>query len=121
MMIHFTPYPLQTGATLFAFLHSGPPVSTVYPALPPPLEPVWKYSKSEDPALSTPEGAWISEVDYVVTDDWGLYESWKGDEGEGWQVIGSVDGLNGVGRGGKWGVEVRWGRKVAILGRRKGR
>lgn len=117
VMIHYTNYPLQTGATLFTLLHSPSLTSSSsYPALPPPIEPVWTYSKSEDPDLATREGAW-TEVDYVVTEDWKGYESWTGDGGEKWRVVGGVEGLEGVRRGGRWGIKVRWGRKVAVLGR----
>ncbi|OCF33338.1 hypothetical protein I316_05080 [Kwoniella heveanensis BCC8398] len=140
--IHFPSYPLQTGATLFTFLHERPrqgltsPVtatsgaSTIsspwaYPAFPPPLEPRWIYSKSESEEYSTPNGLWNSDVDYVVTGNWAEYGIIEGDdEASGsaadrrrWRLVGEVHGLDGVSRGGKYGVEIRWARKLAILGR----
>lgn len=120
MTIHFTNYPLQTGASLFTFLHLSPPPSTSCPAIPPPVEPLWEYSKSEASSLGTPAGAWEAGADYLVTDDWEAYERYEGEIREGWEVVGSVNALGGVGRGGRrgrWGVEIRWARKIAILGR----
>ena len=115
--IHCSTYPLQTGATLFTFIHSSPAPSSLLQAIPPPLEPTWVYSKSEDPDLATPGGAWDAGVDYLVTEAWAAYEAWRGDGGERWKLEQVVDGLEGVRRGGKWGIEVAWGRKIGILRR----
>ncbi|WVQ97304.1 hypothetical protein IAU59_004415 [Kwoniella sp. CBS 9459] len=154
--IHYPSYPLQTGATLFTFLHDRPrqvarpgltssptigkesiPSAYLYPAFPLPLEPRWIYSKSETEEFSTPGGLWNSDVDYVVTGDWAEFDITDNDNdndaggrdveadaagvtdgyGRKWQVVGEVHGLDGVGRGGKYGVEIRWARKLAILGK----
>ncbi|WVF70624.1 hypothetical protein IAT40_005416 [Kwoniella sp. CBS 6097] len=168
MTIHFPSYPLQTGATLFTFIHERPrrPVQTgssrtttidttidrasiyspyTYPAFPPPREPRWIYLKSESEEYSTPAGLWKSDVDYVVTGDWtgfGIPDSNRDSDSDSsndiearaaaatggqavggtsakgkWELLGEVHGLDGVGRGGKYGVEIRWARKLAILGK----
>ncbi|RSH92921.1 dolichyl-P-Man:Man(7)GlcNAc(2)-PP-dolichol alpha-1,6-mannosyltransferase [Saitozyma podzolica] len=84
--VHFHSYPLQTGASLFTFLHSTTPTSH-WPrqAIPNPLEPTWRYFKSEDPGLKTPGGAYDA-------------------------------GFEGAKRG-KWGMEVVWGSRAAVLRR----
>jgi len=115
--VHFSSYPLQTGATLFTFLHSESPPNPSRSAIPPPLKPIWQYDKSEDPIFATPEGAWWQSADYLVTEDWERYEGWVGKERERWQVVGRLDGLGSIRRGGKWGFEVGWERKIGILGR----
>jgi alpha-1,6-mannosyltransferase len=86
--IHFSPYPLSTGASLFTFIHA--PISSASSSqtstdisqydnatvsaessfgmtLYTPLNgPIWEYSKDEDPALLTPRGAADAGMDYVV-------------------------------------------------------
>jgi alpha-1,6-mannosyltransferase len=106
--VHFTTYPLQTGSSLFTFLHSPPSAS---PAIPPPRSPEWIYDKTEDLALSTPGGAAEAGVewDVLVTDDWAIWE------GKGWKLASIIEGLEGIERGGKWGVRVRWGEKIGVL------
>jgi alpha-1,6-mannosyltransferase len=106
--IHFTTYPLQTGASLFTFLHSSPISS---PAIPFHPGAVWEYDKSEDSALITPGGAEEASVDWdvLVTEDW---KTWVG---KGWKVAETIEGLEGFGRGGKWGVKVKWGEKIGVL------
>ncbi|KAK8865936.1 hypothetical protein IAR55_001085 [Kwoniella newhampshirensis] len=122
--IHFPSYPLQTGSTLFTFLHQqlnttshlGP-----FSPFPEQRQPYWIYSKSEDEIMSTPQGIWASGVDYVVTEDWEAFlgsdatESARGS----WEQVGEVKGLDGVGRGGRFGLEVRRGSKLAVLGRKE--
>ena len=112
---HFTNFPLQSGASLFTFLHL--PDSS--PALPSPLQPEWKYSKSEDPLLQTPWGTWASKIDYIVTDDRGFTE-WRKTDGEGWAEVGSVAGIAGWSRGGKYGIRLGWDKKIIVLGRSNG-
>lgn len=109
MIIHFTTYPLQTGASLFTFLHADT-VSSSH-ALPSQQQPVWTYDKSEDPALNTPGGVEEAGVKWgvLVTDDWGLWE------GKGWEVVETIAGLAGVERRGKWCIGVKWEEKIAIL------
>ncbi|WWD17880.1 hypothetical protein CI109_102324 [Kwoniella shandongensis] len=113
--IHFPSYPLQTGSTLFTFLHQSLNATThlgPFPPFPEQNQPHWTYSKSEDESMSTSEGIWASGVDFVVTEDWTAF-------GEQWEEVGEVKGLDGVGRGGKFGVEVRWDKKLAVLGRKE--
>jgi alpha-1,6-mannosyltransferase len=117
--VHFHSYPLQTGASLFTFLHSPTPTAH-WPrqAIPNPLEPTWRYFKSEDPGLKTPGGAYDAGFEYVVTDDVDAFT--KGPEGgfgHLWEIVRSLDGLEGVRRGGKWGLEVVWGSRAAVLRR----
>lgn len=113
--VHFDNLPLQTGSTLFTFLHIDRP-SGAFPEPPaPPNETRWTYSKSEAPVLNTPAGAWQSEVDYVVTDN-AAFEGWTGSEGQKWQVAGRVEGFEGIRRKGM-GVEVRRGTRLTVYGR----
>lgn len=114
-VVHFTPGPLQTGATLFTFGHQALPESSwPFPALPPPAQPLWQYLKSEDPALNTPEGAWAGGVDYIVTDDWDRYLSTRA--GSSWTIGSTIQGLAGVERKGA-SLRVRRDTKIAILKR----
>ncbi|WVQ85565.1 hypothetical protein IAT38_007731 [Cryptococcus sp. DSM 104549] len=119
-VVYFPSYPLQTGASLFTFVHqeveSGKHLGPFAP-FPAQREPVWVYSKSEDEVMSSALGVWDSGVNYVVTGDW---EAFLDDGGYRWEVVGEVEGLDGVGRGGKYGVQVNWARKLAILERRDG-
>lgn len=104
--IHLTSYPLQTGASLFTFTHL--PSSSL--AIPEGgLE--WKYDRSEDPALTTPGGAEEAGVDWdvLVTEDWKVWE------GKGWKLAETVEGLESVERGGKFGLRVRWNKKLGFL------
>lgn len=109
--IHFTTYPLQTGASLFTFLHQEQYRSI--PLMPKTQEPKWVYDKSEDPSLITPEGAKEAGVewDILVTDDSAAWD------GRGWKLERSVPGLKGLQRGGKYGVKVEWENKIGILSR----
>ena len=111
MTIHFTTYPLQTGASLFTFIHSDP--LAISPAMPHPQTPGWIYDKAEDPNLFTPGGAEEAGVDWdvMVTDDW------KGWEGKGWKLASTITGLDGVERGGQFGVKAKWGEKIGVLTR----
>jgi hypothetical protein len=47
--------------------------------------------------------------DVLVTEDW---KAW---EGKGWKLSEIIEGLEGVRRGGKWGVKVKWGEKIGVL------
>lgn len=112
--IHFHSYPLQTGATLFTFLGSSDtPASLAFPA----QDAKWVYSKSENPALQTPQGAWLGDIDVVVTPYWRDFVEAEIDGHKMWQVVGDADGFDGVKFGGKWGVEVRTSRKIGVLRR----
>ncbi|KAL7424772.1 Dol-P-Man:Man(7)GlcNAc(2)-PP-Dol alpha-1,6-mannosyltransferase [Cryptotrichosporon argae] len=102
--IHYHNLPLQTGATLFTFTHA--PSSS--PAFPEPLEPAWEYSKTEDAALVDPAVA-AEAFDVVVTE-----LAW---EGAGWERVGAVYGVEGMGRGGKWGIEVKWTTRLSVYRR----
>ena len=79
----------------------------------------WTYSKSEDPVLNTPAGAWQGQVDYVVTDNT-AFGVWAGREGQRWTVQGRVDGFQGVMRDG-WRVRVKRGTQLSVYGRAEGR
>jgi hypothetical protein len=75
------------------------------------------HSKSEDPALREAEGVYQAGFDYVVTDN--VERFVKSDE-EGrrrWKMVAWLEGLQGVRKGGKYGVEVVWGSKAAVLRR----
>ncbi|ORY32271.1 Alg9-like mannosyltransferase family-domain-containing protein [Naematelia encephala] len=123
--IHFTSGPLQTGSTLFTFLHAspGPDNAWPYPAFPPPRTPEWTYSKSEAAEMQTLEGLWQSNVDYIVTDDpSALIESEL--PGRSWKLAAHV-GEVGETRldlpGIKKGRTLRWGSQLAILARESSR
>ena len=81
--IHFSPYPLSTGSSLFTFLHAASPYtsqnSTFWQTIPGPgstsrtpsssddqVAPIWEYSKSESPALLTSLGAAQADMTYVI-------------------------------------------------------
>jgi alpha-1,6-mannosyltransferase len=107
--IHFPSYPLQTGASLFTFVHAKVPLGIV---LPRQSLPAWEYVKDEDPALLTPAGAWDAGMDYVVTPDWTRFvDSAK------WTEVAAIDAYAGVRRGGKLGLYVAQDKKLAILQR----
>ena len=105
--IHLTSYPLQTGSSLFTFHHS--PISS--PALPSIEGPTWNYDRSEDQALTTPGGAEEAGVewDVLVTEDWRVWE------GKGWKLAETIEGLEGVERGGRFGLRVKWGERIGVL------
>lgn len=107
--IHFTSYPLQTGASLFTFIHDSRWAWS--PALPSPEGPVWVYDKNEDTSLVTPEGVREAGVewDVLVTEDWTTWE------GRGWKVVRRIEGLAGLERRGKFGLGVKWEDKIGIL------
>lgn len=113
--IHFHSYPLQTGATLFTFLRADAPSALAFPA--PAEGKQWVYSKSEEPVLQTPQGAWLADIDVVVTPYWRDFVEAEIDGHRMWRVVGDCDGFDAVKFGGKWGVEVRTSRKIAILQR----
>jgi alpha-1,6-mannosyltransferase len=109
--IHFTTYPVQTGASLFTFTHSDP--SAISPAIPRPHSPAWIYDKAEDPSLSTPGGAAEAGVEWDVL----VTEDWKAWEGKGFKLASTIRGQQGVERGGQFGIRVKWGEKIGILTR----
>jgi alpha-1,6-mannosyltransferase len=121
--VHFSSYPLQTGASLFSFLHDASfPVgtntqrNTTMSASATTTQPtgIWTYSKAEDPTLATPNGARSASIDFVVLES-GTEAGWVGDAA-GWSIITEIQGLKGVKRGGKYGVRVEWDSRVVILG-----
>ncbi|WWC66278.1 uncharacterized protein I206_100179 [Kwoniella pini CBS 10737] len=119
--IHFPSYPLQTGSTLFTFIHENIPFASYqgpYGLFPKQKRPIWIYSKSEDEEFSTSDGLWNNDIDYVVTGDWNNFLDSEG-EAKKWEIVSEINGLEGVSRGGKYGVNVRWGRKLVILGRKE--
>lgn len=132
-VIHFSSYPLQTGASLFTFLHdtsfssfssfSSIPANGTIPSesaiRESHINDIWTYSKSEDPTLLTPSGAASEDIDYVVLES-GTEGEWLQSEGGRWEVVREIEGLKGVRRGGKFGVRVEWDKRVVILGRTSG-
>lgn len=120
--IHFPSYPLQTGATLFTFTHASATASGTSGALAFPAQqsPTWVYSKNEDVALLTPAGAWAADIDYVITHNAASWISGHKAYRNGelmWTEVANIGGLNGVRRGGKYFLEVAWGKKLSILKR----
>ncbi|BEI83850.1 hypothetical protein CcaverHIS002_0404540 [Cutaneotrichosporon cavernicola] len=97
-VIHLHSYPLQTGASLFTFLRSD----ITSAAFPPPQDVQWTYSKSEDPALQTPQGAWLGDLEAVVTERWREFSE------------AEIDGHRIMGKG---GIEVRTSPKIGLLRR----
>ncbi len=107
--MHYTAYPLTTGASLFTFTHSDLAASAGrWHALPPAQEPVWEYSKNEDPALLTQQGAAAERFDYVVLQA-GMDAEWTR---AGWGMARRIEAFDGVSRGGKYLVAPRWAEKV---------
>ena len=47
--------------------------------------------------------------DVLVTEDWKVWE------GKGWKLVETIEGLEGVERGGKFGLRVKWGERVGVL------
>ena len=76
---------------------------------------MWNYDKSEEPQLGTAKGAEEAGVDWdvVATDDW---TEW---DGRGWRVVRKIEGLAGLKKGGKFGLEMRREDKIGILVRDK--
>ncbi|GMK58663.1 hypothetical protein CspeluHIS016_0601050 [Cutaneotrichosporon spelunceum] len=111
-VIHFHSYPLQTGSSLFTFVRTNA-TSSAFPA---PQEVQWVYSKSEDPVLQTPQGAWLADIEAVVTDRWREYAESEIDGHKMWSILGGCDGYDGV-QIGKGGLEVRTSPKIGLLRR----
>ncbi|CAK9787343.1 hypothetical protein CC85DRAFT_327138 [Cutaneotrichosporon oleaginosum] len=110
--IHFHSYPLQTGASLFTFVRG----KHASPAFPAPVDVQWVYSKSEEPSLQTPQGAWLADLDAVVTERWREFAGAEIDGHKMWALIGACDGFDGV-HFGKEGVQVRTSPKIGLLRR----
>ncbi|KAE8539940.1 hypothetical protein D1P53_003878 [Cryptococcus gattii VGV] len=118
--IYFPSYPLQTGATLFTFIHDhsvdgnghlGP-----WSAFPEAKEPRWIYNKSEDKMMEDPLSIWEGGIDFVVTGDYDQFLALPNK----WVEVASVEGLDSVGRKpGTYRVEAKWGRKLVVLQRRE--
>ncbi|ORX35947.1 Alg9-like mannosyltransferase family-domain-containing protein [Kockovaella imperatae] len=111
-VIHYTNYPLQTGASLFTFTHI-PLQSRALPL----TQNEWTYSKSEDQHLETPSGALSAGLDYVVLDA-NLYSSWE--DTRDWHVVGTVQGLGKWRRIGKWMLGMDKEIKIYVMGRADG-
>lgn len=112
--IHFHSYPLQTGATLFTFLRADAPPSPAFPSVD---GKGWVYSKSEEAELQTPQGAWLGDVDVVVTPYWREFIEAEIDGHRMWRMAAECEGYDGVALGGKYGVQVRTSRKIGVLRR----
>lgn len=142
--VHYTSYPLQTGASLFTFLHSYvlnledsqqndkslTSLLNRWPPFPTPVYPGWRYSKSEDPILLTPHGAWNGNFDYLVVesieaarylDAESLEDKADGLGSDGreikWDVVAGIEAFDGVSRSGRFGIELKRDRKIVVLGR----
>ncbi|KIR67776.1 alpha-1,6-mannosyltransferase [Cryptococcus bacillisporus CA1873] len=118
--IYFPSYPLQTGATLFTFIHDHSVDGTghlgPWSAFPEAKEPRWIYNKSEDKMMEDPLSVWESGIDFVVTGDYDQFLALPNK----WVEVASVEGLDSVGRKpGTYRVEAKWGRKLAVLQRRE--
>ena len=108
--IHYTSYPLQSGSSLFTFLHL-PHRSLALPEVPDTT--VWTYSKADDEGMQTPLGAAEAGMDYVVLDARSLRD-WTD---KSWQSVGTVSGFGGWRRKGKWGLEIVMEDQVAVVKR----
>ncbi|KGB77541.1 alpha-1,6-mannosyltransferase [Cryptococcus deuterogattii 99/473] len=118
--IYFPSYPLQTGATLFTFIHDHSVDGTghlgPWSAFPEAKEPRWIYNKSEDKMMEDPLSVWKSGIDFVVTGDCDQFLALPNK----WVEVASVEGLDNVGRKpGTYRVEAKWGRKLVVLQRRE--
>lgn len=112
--IHFSSYPLQTGASLFTFLHS--PSEGVSP---PRLSPTWTYSKDEDPRLLTPSGAGVAGLDYLVLNSQEA-RPFVESPGNEWDLVREIEGFVSVSfdRRDSWGVSLKREALVAVVGKR---
>ncbi|KAL0252632.1 hypothetical protein I308_102024 [Cryptococcus tetragattii IND107] len=118
--IYFPSYPLQTGATLFTFIHDHSVDGTghlgPWSTFPEVKEPRWIYNKSEDKMMEDPLSVWESGIDFVVTGDYDQFLALPNK----WVQVASVEGLDSVGRKpGTYRVEAKWGRKLVVLQRRE--
>jgi len=107
--IHFQSYPLQTGASLFTFVHAELGGTLAFPRQ---AEPAWIYSKDEDPKLLDPQGAWEADIDYVVTADWDKFVG-----SQKWKQVAAVEAFSGVRRGGKYFLYAGTDKKLAVVQR----
>ncbi|WWC86248.1 uncharacterized protein L201_001121 [Kwoniella dendrophila CBS 6074] len=118
--IYFPSYPLQTGSTLFTFLHQSSSIPNTplgpYSPFPKQKKPYWVYSKSEDESYSTPNGLWENQIDYVVTENWNQFL----ESDNQWEIVDQIEGLDGISRRSKFGLQVKWDKKLAIVGRKRG-
>lgn len=119
--IYFPSYPLQTGATLFTFVHAHSVDGTgrglgPWSAFPEAKEPKWIYNKSEDKMMENPISVWKSGIDFVVTGDHDQFLALP----DKWVDVASVEGLDSIGRvPGTYRVQAKWGRKLTVLQRRE--
>ncbi|OWZ30790.1 alpha-1,6-mannosyltransferase [Cryptococcus neoformans AD2-60a] len=119
--IYFPSYPLQTGATLFTFVHAHSVDGTgrglgPWSAFPEAKEPRWIYNKSEDKMMENPISVWKSGIDFVVTGDCDQFLALP----DKWVEVASVEGLDSIGRvPGTYRVQAKWGRKLTVLQRRE--
>lgn len=119
--IYFPSYPLQTGATLFTFVHARSVDGTgrglgPWSAFPEAKEPRWIYNKSEDKMMENPISVWKNGIDFVVTGDYDQFLALP----DKWVEVASVEGLDSIGRvPGTYRVQAKWGRKLAVLQRRE--
>lgn len=71
--IHFHPYPLMNGASLFTFTHASLDADRprwLPSAFPAEMSQTWEYSKAEDQNLDRAVGAWHEGFDFIVTESW---------------------------------------------------
>lgn len=113
--IYFPAYPLTTGASRFTFTHAADDSkgnTWLPPPFPPPLQPIWEYSKTENPDYETPMGARQGEFDYVVTEHWEEFE-----ESGLWSVAEQIKAFQGFGWRHK-SFDIVQGTALAIVKRR---
>lgn len=116
--IYFPAYPLTTGASRFTFTHAANDAkgnTWLPPPFPPPRQPIWEYSKTENPEYETPIGAWQGEFDYVVTEHWEEFE-----ESGLWSVAEQIKAFQGFGWRQK-SFDIVQGTALAIVKRRWGK
>lgn len=82
------------------------------------VRPESSYAASRDPQGNSPTELYAAGYDWVVTDDWALFEGDVESGKTGWEVAGEVKGYRGVRVEKEWPfVFVDMGRRLAVMRR----
>lgn len=82
------------------------------------VRPESSYEASRNPEGNSPDELYRERYDWVVTDEWPLFEGDLESGKTGWEVAGEVKGYRGVRVDKDWPfVHVDVGRRLAIMRR----